>query len=240
MHADFTKARNVTCLVYLDDCGHTYGELLEFLDELHMPCVCSPLHDADTYTKADVKKWIARHTDKHGKLDEKAIKDGIPEVDQAKKQHVHVMLSAPGPMTPEWYQELFSEFCEVGYWQKVNSTASLVRYFAHLDQPDKHQYSALEIHGFGGFDLSPLLKTNKFNNIETLLDILDYVITNKIRHYNKLVRWAVSTGDIDTIACVTGRASFFANYFQAASQERKEKREREKRLRENACSANEI
>lgn len=235
MNADFDKARNVTCLIYLEDCGHTYGELLEYLDDLHIPCACSPLHDADTYTKRDVEKWVARHTDKDGNLDEDAIKQGIPKVDQAKKKHVHVLICAPGPMSPHWFQALFANFCEVGYWQKVNSTSSLIRYFAHLDQQDKHQYSALDIHGFGGIDLSPLLKQNKFTQIETMLDILDYIIKNKVRHYNKLVKWAVSTGDIETIACVTGRASFFASYFQSASHERKERAERDKRLKENAC-----
>lgn len=230
---NFDKARNVTALIYLQDTGKSYGELLEFLDGLHMPCACSPEHDADKYTQEDVNKWVRSHTDAFGRVDENAIRRGIPEVGQHKEKHVHILLCANGPMQPEYFTKLFEPFCHVRYWQKVNSVPSMLRYFAHMDSPEKTPYNCLQIHGFGGIDLSPLLKTSKVSNIEILLDVMDYMLKNDIRHYNKLVRWAISTGDIDTIACVTGRASFFANYFKSASDERREKAKKKKRLEES-------
>lgn len=230
VYSNFDKARNVTFLAYLKDWGKSYGELLEFLDGLHMPCCCSPEHDADTFTEEDVRKWVASHTDKDtGRVSEEAIKAGIPQVGQQKKDHVHVLLCANGPMTAPYFADLISDFHEVTSFQKVNSVPSMIRYFAHMDSPEKHQYSPLQIHGFGGLDLSPIMKTSKVSNLTVLLDVLDYMMANDIRHYNKLVKWALSTGDIDTISCVTGRASFFANYFKAQSDERREKLEKKER-----------
>lgn len=230
--ANFDKARNVTCMYYLTE-DKTYGALLEFLDGLQIPAACSPIHDADKYTAEDVNKWVRHHMDENGNIPKEVLEKGIPEVGQAKKKHVHVMLCANGPMTPEYWTRLVEDFFTPGYWQKVNSVPTLLRYFAHLDSPQKTQYSPLGIHGFGGLDMSPLLKMSKVNNIETILDILDYVIANDVKHYNRLVRWAIGTGDIDTIACVTGRASFFANYFKSAADERAEKAKKEKELRES-------
>lgn len=224
VYSNFDKVRNVTALFYLEDWGKTYGELLAWLDDLHMPCCCSPVHDKDTFTAEDVHKWVSGHTDKEtGKVSEDAIKDGLPVEGQHKKSHVHVLLTAHGPMTAEWWEQKFEGFHEVGFWQAVNSVPSMMRYFAHMDSPEKHQYNAMEIHGFGGIDLSPLLKTSKVSNLFTLLDVMDHMMKNDVRHYNHLVRWALSTGDVDTIACVTGRASFFANYFHAEYEERREK-----------------
>ena len=78
-NGNFAKARNVMFLAYLKDWGKTYGQLLEYLDDLHMPCACSPVHDSDTFTENDVKNWVERHLDKEtGEIAKEAIKAGIP------------------------------------------------------------------------------------------------------------------------------------------------------------------
>lgn len=231
-NGNFDKARNVMCMFYPTE-EKTYGELLEFLDCLVIPAACSPIHDKDTYTAEDVNKWVRHHMDEKGNIAKEVLEKGIPEVGQAKKKHVHVMFCGNGPMTADYWSKLVEPFMQIHYWEKVNSVPSMLRYFAHLDSPQKAQYSALDIHGFGGLDLSPLMKVSKVSNVETILDILDYVITNGVRHYNRLVKWSISTGDIETIACVTGRASFWANYFKADADERAEKAKKEKDLRES-------
>lgn len=227
----FDKARNVTAVIYQEDLP-SYGALLEHLDSLHIPCAVSPLHDRDTYTEKDVAKYVNSYTDKDtGKVAEEAIKAGLPSVGQNKKAHYHVLLRYPGPVDAQRCTDDFAELVAIrpAAWQKVGNVDSMLRYFAHLDSPEKTRYSALEVKGFGGIDLSALLRTSKVSNISVLLDVMDYMISHDIRHYNRLVRWALSTADMDTISCVTGRASFFANYFKSASDERKEKAERLKK-----------
>lgn len=236
MYADFDKARNVMGIFYPSS-EKTYGAFLEFLEELHVPAACSPVHDKDEYTPGDVQKWIKRHTDSDGNIDMEAIEKGMPKVGQCKKPHVHFMICANGPQTPQWFYDRISEFFDISYIEKVNSVSAMLRYFAHLDSPMKHQYSALEVHGFGGFDLSPLLKQKAVTSIETLLDVMDFIAREKITRYNQLVKWSMTTGDMDTIACVTGRASYFSAYFRAEFEEKEAKRKREEALsKQNECS----
>lgn len=238
VNCNFEKARNVMFLVYPEDWGKTYGELLEYLDGLAIPCACSPLHDRDKYTQEDVNKWMFRHTDENGQLDDYAKEYGVPLLEQQKKPHVHCIICAPGPQQAGWFYDIMRRFHEITYFERVNSVSGQLRYFAHMDSPLKTRYSELDIHGFGGIDLSALLKTDEVSKLETVLDVLDYVETHNITHYSQLVRWSVSTGDMETLSCVIGRASMFASYFKSGTDERKELAAREKAAREtqNACS----
>lgn len=231
---DFDKARNVMCLFYPSE-DVTYGMLLAALADMKMPCACSPLHDADKFTELDVKKWVANHTDKKtGQIADEAIKAGLPVEGQHKKPHVHVLFCASGPMQAKWFQaELAKRGILITYFEKVNSVPSMLRYFAHLDNPEKHAYNPLDIHGFGGIDLSPLSKISKLSNTQKLLEVMHFIRENGIEHYNRLFDWAESTGDIDLINCVSGRNNFFSGYLRAAREERIEKAEREKKLRES-------
>ena len=233
---DFSKARNVGGLFYPSD-DYTYGRFLEFLDGLQMPCCCSMIHDADKYTARDVEKWIDSHTDKDtGKLNDWALEQGIPDEGQHKKAHVHFMLCANGPMQPKWFAEKIAPIAEhcSNFFISINSVGSTMRYYAHMDTPEKHQYSPLDIHSFGGLDMSPLLKTTKLTNLEVLIKVMDTIVDMGIRHYCILVRWALSTGDVDILSNVTGRASFYANYFKSCHEEEEERRAKEEKERKEA------
>lgn len=234
VYADFDKARNAMCMFYPnDDC--TYGDLLSALSDMKMRCCCSPVHDKDTFTAQDVKKWISAHTDKKtGKIADEAVKAGLPIEGQHKKAHVHVMVCADGPQQPVWFQKEFAKRgINVTYFEKVNSIGSMMRYFAHLDNPEKARYSAFDIHGFGGIDLSPLSKVTKVSNTITLLEVMDYAEQNSITSYSKLVRWARDTGDIDIFNCVTGRHGVFVALFQSEREDKKREYEKKKKLRES-------
>lgn len=233
-YSDFSKARNVGGLFYPSD-DFTYGDFLAFLDGLQMPACCSMIHDKDKYTKEDIRKWVDRHTDKEtGKLNEWALKEGIPEEGQHKKKHVHFMLCANGPMQPKWFLEKIApvqEYCS-NYFINVNSVGSMMRYYAHMDTEEKYQYSPLDIHSFGGLDMSPLLKTTKLSNLQVLVKVMDNILENGFRHYCQLVQWALNLGDVDVLSNVAGRASFYANYFKSLHDWEEEKRAKEKKDKE--------
>lgn len=236
-YSDFTKVRNAGGLFYPSE-DFTYGEFLAFLDGLQMPCCCSMIHDSDKYTQEDVNKWVRNHMNpKTGKLDNDAVKNGIPKEGQHKNKHVHFMLCANGPMTPSWFLDKIApikEHCST-YFIAINSVPATMRYYAHMDSPEKHQYSPLDIHSFGGLDMSPLMRTSKVSNLSTLVKVMDYIMENGVSHYHTLVHWALNSGDVDLLSCVSGRASFFAAYFKSKSDDRIEllQREVDKLQREN-------
>lgn len=208
-------ARHVICILYLEDWGISYGKCLDYMSELELPCAVSPIHDKDTWSDKQVRDWIRDHSNDDGILEEDAIKIGVPVLDHQKKPHVHLYMKSPSAHNSLWYYNLLLPFHEVKYFEMVNSPYKTIRYFAHMDNPEKHQYSALDIHGFGGFDLSPLVRNNETDKIYTFVNVMEDIEARHIHHYSHLVKYAISTGDLDFIACVAGRASTFANYFKS-------------------------
>lgn len=94
-------------------------------------CACSPLHDKDLNP------------------------DGVP-----KKPHYHLILVYGGPTT-------YKNVCT--FTQGLNGTIPIplesvrgyYRYFTHLDNPDKYQYSDTEIKSFNGFSIADFIELTR-------------------------------------------------------------------------------
>ena len=144
----------------------------EMLDEKHLTWVESPLHDADL--NAD---------------------------NTQKKPHIHIALIFDG-------KKSYSQIVEITLSlnspipQTVASLPALIRYFAHLDNPEKHQYDPSLIIGHGGADVANLLKPTcsqrylyisemqdwckEFGCIE-FADLLDYARNNRFNDWYPLL-----------------------------------------------------
>lgn len=244
------KARNVTVIVWLEELeklGKDYWDLVSFLQGLHIECVISPLHDKDTYTAEDVRKWVKRKESEVGieKLYDAETgellpnwSDVAPKVGDLKKAHVHVFFKFAGVRTAEFLSDMMSDFgLEIGLWRwlKVNSPTSIIRYFAHMDDPDKYQYSPMDIIPFGGIDVSCVLKQDSSSRLRTLLEVQRHIDEHEIKSYHVLSKWAFSTGTPDIVACVTGRSSHFIGYFRSIRDEEMAKKAEEKEAQAQNC-----
>ena len=151
------------CEIYPDSAP---SDWIMRLRRWHIPCAISPLHDKDTY---DSDKIIICW-----KLNEKGeviIKDGqpVPETDEDgnvktilkhkcgdyKKPHFHVMIAYGNATTAKTFMKIIDDIGGVvPPWEhmEVCSVPSMYRYFAHLDDPDKHQYDIDDVILLGGFD----------------------------------------------------------------------------------------
>lgn len=186
------KCYNYALLIYMEDLeknGLTYGDLLKFLDSLHMKCAVSPIHDMDTFTPDDVWSWCERHLDPEtGDLGEAYI-DSAPYVGKTKKPHVHLLFMNRSKKSVAEMQEIFCLMdVRPTMWDKAHDPFSLIRYFAHLDSPEKYPYSAYDIHGFGGINLDALLMDDskvRVNEIKGL--IMDLINDRKILYFYQLV-----------------------------------------------------
>lgn len=106
----------------------------EQIESTHIPCVVSPLHDSDMWTAEDEAK-NSEH--KAGTL---------------KKAHFHAMWVFDGPARLSQAQklcEVFGDHC-TKMIQPIGSISAMTRYFAHLDNPQKHQYDPANIVGLNG------------------------------------------------------------------------------------------
>ena len=214
------KVRNVVCLIYLEDLekvGKTYFDLLGYLDHIHVVAVCSPLHDRDTFSPEDVRDWCLRHIDSEtGDLDTHYL-DSAPYVGKAKKPHVHVGIMLPSQKNAQQFSELMAGLLPIrpSMWEKMEDKRGFIRYLAHLDSPQKAQYSAFDIHGFGGVDLSCLLKTDEHEKVKIVTELHKFGKERKVQYFHQFVDDVFASGDMDYINCILGRGSFFAGYYNS-------------------------
>lgn len=256
------KVRRAVAIVYIEDllkAGKTYYDLLGYLDHLHLQAVVSPIHDKDVFSPEDVLDWCARHRDPEtGDVDVKycdyvrdpvtgeALKDpktgrplsNAPYVGKPKKEHCHIGILLTNQLDAYELTELLRDcvYIRPSMWAKMWDYRSFVRYLAHLDSPEKAMYSPFDIVGFGGVDLSPLIKDDAAAKLATFGEVLQIVQEKKIKYFHQLVNVAFRGGDLDMQSCVISKASLFANYYRSLAQERMDVAEKEKRSKSAAAA----
>lgn len=210
--------------------GLTYGDLLAYLEDSCVEWVCSPIHNRDKYTPADVKGWIKRHESLIDATTGDIASEYeimVPKVGDSKKPHIHLYGKVSGPKRAAQWAALLEDFAPLNYrWVKVPDWGRIVRYCAHMDAPSKAQYDPHMVKGFGNADLSALDETTKVSKYQVLLEVNQYIERNRIRNFYRLNRWALSTADVNVIACVSGRASYFKAIFDALALESEQQRKR--------------
>ena len=130
------------------------------LDDLHIQWAESPLHDLDVNPDGEIKK-----------------------------PHWHWLLLYEGKMS---YEQVIEVTQAIGATipQRVQSARGLVRYMAHLDNPDKHQYSTADIIGHGGLDVGPYLKATAATRYECIREMMAYVRESGICEMADLLDYA--------------------------------------------------
>lgn len=231
------RARNVETLLYPEDIDVTEnetvrGRIMAYVEGLRVPAALSPLHDKDQYTLEDVRKWIKRNEERG--MTEEWFAEHMPRVGQIKKPHYHLMITFKGNKTREQLTGMLSDLCDVPVtrWEVIEHWDSALRYLAHMDSKDKYPYNPQEIVGFGGLDLSPLVRTDEISRMNAQEEIRQEIRRKGIRYYNQLMDWAYSTGEYDYIACVSGKTSMWCQYLNgraAESAARRNGRDKEKK-----------
>lgn len=136
------------------------SEWREILDDLHIEWIESPLHDKDTEATGEIKKA-------HWHI--LVMFDSLKSYEQIKA--ITDSLNSPIP-------------------QRVLSAKGAVRYFAHLDNPDKYQYPVSEIIAHGGADVAELLKPTAAARYDLIAEMIDWVDANSIAHFIDLLNHA--------------------------------------------------
>ena len=78
--------------------------------------------------------------------------DVDPGTGELKKPHIHICLFFKGVKTYEQVKEL-TDSLNGTIPINFNSIRGMIRYFAHLDNPEKYQYPVDQIIGHCGFDV---------------------------------------------------------------------------------------
>ena len=75
--------------------------------------------------------------------------------------------------------------------QSCHNAKALVRYMAHLDNPDKIQYNKSDIIGHGGVDVAELLKPSSSQRYVLIKEMLQYVENDKVIEIQDLINYAM-------------------------------------------------
>lgn len=125
-----------------------------------------------------------------------------------KKPHYHVIIQFEGPTT---YKNVLDNVCiPIGATipKKVLSLRAYYRYLAHLDNPEKYQYSVSDIKCYGGFHCD--LTSSEITNLKAL--IIEDIENNCITEYRELCSYYLKQGDFDRFDIVSNHTYFFNQY----------------------------
>lgn len=163
------RTRNWTVIFYPEDLPKNWTSLI---DDLHFKWIQSPIHDKDINA------------------------DGKP-----KKLHCHNLFMFENVKTFEQVENMLKEvFGEsetgtiigVASPKQVADRCAIVRYMAHLDNPDKEQYNVSEIIGHNGADVMEILKYSASETREMIVAMEEYIEDNNITEladFSKAIRY---------------------------------------------------
>lgn len=203
-----TTAFTVVYWLQSDDIDSEKSFLFKFLSSCGVPCCCSPLHDEDINeletSSGDVefKKAHFHLVFDFGSGQNKTVKQCF-ELIEAIRDYISI---APFDkfvsfdefdfldhefeiFSPDTVYDNFARCCQV--WKKgnvVRNMRSLLRYFCHLDNPEKFQYDTQDLRSFNGFNIEDRLYSQS-DSVVILDDILDYIESNQIYSFWELVNY---------------------------------------------------
>lgn len=133
----------------------------ELVDDLHIEWIESPLHEFDSNPTGEIKK-----------------------------AHWHLILLFGGMKTYQQVVDLVQPLnCPAP--QKCLSVKGAVRYMAHLDNPEKFQYSVTDIKSHGGVDLNDLLKPSATERYSIIRDMCIFIEENHVTEFQDLVDYSI-------------------------------------------------
>ena len=163
----------------------------EILDDLHIEWIESHWHDKDVNA------------------------DGLP-----KKKNKHIALLFGGVKSYEQVKEV-SDKLNSPIPQRCHNVKSMVRYMAHLDNPEKAQYSVSDIKAHGGVDLAELLRPSSSERYTLLREMIDYVRSAGVTEFQDLVDYASSERFDDWFPLLCDNSSYFIGQYIKSQRHRK-------------------
>lgn len=179
----------------------------EQLDNLHIGWIESPLHDKDINP------------------------DGTK-----KKPHWHLMLLFEGKKS---YSQI-KNICDMlnsPIPQRCMSPKGMVRYFIHLDNPEKYQYKKEDIHAHGGADVENYFKMSHTNQLDILKDIVNYIHANHVTSLMDLTRYTLQSGNDEWFEVISTKSTVFLSSLLKSEWRKKQRRIL---FNENKTTANQV
>ena len=110
--------------------------------------------------------------------------------DTEKKPHWHVVFTFAGNKSFNQVLDI-TKSVNATIPQKVNNMNGIIRYFIHMDNPEKHQYNLEDIQAFNGFDVDSYFKITSTNRYFAIKEMIEIIRDNDITEYSDFVLWCM-------------------------------------------------
>lgn len=162
----------------------------EILDDYHIQWAESPLHCFDVNPTGEVKK-----------------------------PHYHVVVTFEGKKSQEQVKELVAPI-NAALPIPLNSVRGMIRYFAHLDNPEKYQYPVDQIIGHGGMDVQDLLRVSASARYSIICKMTAFIREECIMNYADLFDYAVAHHPEDWLPILCDSSTYVLSQYIKANRER--------------------
>lgn len=188
------RARLWTCIVYPTDGNPSAPDnWRDIIDAEHIAWAESPLHQFDTNPDGEVKK-----------------------------PHVHILLSYDGKKSYEQVKDL-TDRLNAPRPEKCASARGMVRYFCHMDNPEKYQYPREEIISHGGFDAAEYLKPTSSSRYQLIREMMQYIDEQGIVEMADLLLYASSERFDDWFPLLCDNSAYVIGSFITSRRHRQDR-----------------
>lgn len=165
----------------------------QIIDDWHIEWVESPVHDKDVNANGEVKK-----------------------------PHIHLLLMFSSVKSYEQVLSLCQELnCPIP--KQVHNSKALIRYMAHLDNPDKAQYNPDDIISHGGISLADLLKPNSSERYALIREMKNWCLEWDIIEFEDLFNYASTERFEDWFPLLCDNCAFVMQLFLKSRRHRNTK-----------------
>jgi Plasmid replication protein len=163
----------------------------DVIDEHHIPWFESPLHDRDLTATGEVKK-----------------------------PHWHILLMFGTLKSYDQVKEL-TEALNGPRPEKCHDARALVRYMAHLDDPNKAQYSKDEIIPHGGADLSEMFRPSHSELYAIIDEMRLFIIEKGLTEFEDIFNYAAEQEKDRWFPVLCGSGMYVMKFFLSSRRHRR-------------------
>lgn len=138
------------------------------------------------------------------------------EIGEPKKPHYHVLICYDGPTTYNSVKELADRVKSAnGVVQPVGSVRGIIRYFCHLDNPDKYQYPEDIVQCRNGFDPKNYFSLTVSQQKAFKRKVTQFIRDNDIEEYAELIDVLLDTDEMDMYDIASQNTFYFTQYIKS-------------------------
>lgn len=154
-----SRFRNWFFVAYPESMPANWKEIIE---ETHVPCLVSPLHDRD-----------------------------LREDGSFKTAHYHILVMYGNVKTLKQFQEDFLTPLHTSVYQVARDLGGCARYLCHLDNPEKTKYEIGKVQAFNGAMLEEVMFSSGAE-YDCIATIMKFCEENQIYQYWDLCKYALN------------------------------------------------